>query len=171
MKKKTVLWTAIGVAALGGAGLFVFGGSSSKDGSTAPHIKATRMTLVEKALAVGTIEPEFEISVKSKVSGAVKRIFADAGTFVRAGQPLLEVKPDPTPLELAEAKRNLELSQVDMDNVNKDQGRRKSMLAKHLISDKEYDDFVQLYEQTRLRLSLNRDRGSALGMSAFAIRC
>jgi HlyD family secretion protein len=158
MKKKTVIWTVVGLAAAGGIGFLVFGGSSSKDASAVPNVKVARMTLVEKALAVGTIEPENEISVKSKVSGAVKRIFADAGTFVKAGDPLLEVKPDPTPLELAEAKRNLQLSQVEMDNVNKEQSRRKSLLEKKLISDKEYDDFVQLYEQTRLRLSLNRER-------------
>jgi HlyD family secretion protein len=158
MKKKTVIWTIVGVAVAGGAGVIIFGGSSSKDASAVPHVKVAKMTLVEKALAVGTIEPENEISVKSKVSGAVKRIFADAGTFVKAGDPLLEVKPDPTPLELAEAKRNLQLAQVEMDNVNKEQSRRKAMLEKKLISDKEFDDFVQLYEQTRLRLSLNRER-------------
>jgi HlyD family secretion protein len=158
MKRKTVVWTSIGVAALGGLGFLIFGGSSSKDTTGLPHVKVARMTLVEKALAVGTIEPENEISVKSKVSGAVKTIFADAGTFVKAGQPLLEVKPDPTPLELAEAKRNLQLSQVEMDNMTKDRVRRQSLLAKHLISDKEYDDFEQSYEQSKLRLSLNHER-------------
>ncbi|HXX64741.1 MAG TPA: efflux RND transporter periplasmic adaptor subunit, partial [Bacteroidota bacterium] len=104
------------------------------------------------------IEPENEISIKSKVSGAVSRIFADAGTFVRAGSPLLEVRPDPTPLELAEAKRNLQLAQVDLDNSEKDKVRQESLLQKHLISDKEYEDFQRHYEQTKLTVSLNRER-------------
>jgi HlyD family secretion protein len=158
MKKKTILLSSFAVVVAGGAGIFLLGGSSSKGDADLPHIKATRMTLTEKALAVGTIEPEFEISVKSKVSGAVRHIFADAGTFVHAGDPLLEVKPDPTPLELAEAKRNLQLAQVEMDNVAKEKVRSESMLEKKLISDKEYDNFQQTYEQTRLRLSLNRER-------------
>ena len=59
-------------------------------------VSATRGDIREKALAVGTIEPENEISIKSKVSGVVRSIFADAGSYVKAGQSLLEVKPDPT---------------------------------------------------------------------------
>jgi HlyD family secretion protein len=121
-------------------------------------VKVTKGNIVDKALAVGTIEPENEISVKSKVSGAVSRIFADAGTFVKAGQPLLEVRPDPTPLELAEAKRNLQLAQVDLDNAVKDKVRQESLLSKHLISDKEYEDFVRHYDQSQLTVSLNHER-------------
>lgn len=157
MKKKIVLSSA-GVVALIAVSFVIFGGSQKGAESTAPKLKVTKGNIVDKALAVGTIEPENEISIKSKVSGAVSRIFADAGTFVRAGAPLLEVRPDPTPLELAEAKRNLQLAQVDLDNSAKDKIRQESLLQKHLISDKEYEDFERHYEQTMLTVSLNRER-------------
>src|SRR4030065_547762 len=103
MKKKIVL-SSVAVVLVGGASLLFFGSNSSSDQNGLPKVKVKKGTIIDKALAVGTIEPENEISVKSKVSGAVSRIYADAGTYVKAGQPLLEVRPDPTPLELAEAK-------------------------------------------------------------------
>jgi HlyD family secretion protein len=156
--KKKVMYSSIGVAVLVGAAFLLFGGSKKSDDSALPRVKVVKGNIVDKALAVGTIEPENEISVKSKVSGAVSRIFADAGTFVRAGQPLLEVRPDPTPLELAEAKRNLQLAQVELDNAVKDKVRQESLRSKHLISDKEYEDFQRHYDQTELTRSLNHER-------------
>ena len=57
-------------------------------------VKASRENIVEKALAVGSIEPVTEIDVKSKVSGVVGKLYADVGDFVRAGDPLVDVKPD-----------------------------------------------------------------------------
>src|SRR5512134_1800499 len=123
MKKKIIL-SSLGAVVLVVAGVFFFGGSRNSEEDKLPRVKVVKGSIVDKALAVGTIEPENEISVKSKVSGAVSRIYADAGTYVKAGQPLLEVRPDPTPLELAEAKRNLELSQVELDNMTKDKVRQ-----------------------------------------------
>ena len=156
--KKKIIFSSMGVVVLVGAAFLLFGGSKKGDDSALPRVKVTKGNIIDKALAVGTIEPENEISIKSKVSGAVSKIFADAGTFVRAGEPLLEVRPDPTPLELAEAKRNLQLAQVDLDNSVKDKVRQESLLSKHLISDKEYEDFQRHYEQTALTVSLNHER-------------
>ena len=152
MKKKIIL-TSVAVLAVAGGALFLLSSSKKSDDQTLGRIKVVRGNIVEKALAVGTIEPEIEISVKSKVSGAVSRIFADAGTFVKAGQPLLEVRPDPTPLELAEAKRNLQMEQVEKEKVRMD-----TLLQKQLISTKEYEDFQKAYDGTVLRLDLNRER-------------
>ena len=157
MKKKIIL-TSVAVLAVAGGALFLLSSSKKSDDQTLGRIKVVRGNIVEKVLAVGTIEPEIEISVKSKVSGAVSRIFADAGTFVKAGQPLLEVRPDPTPLELAEAKRNLQMEQVEMDNVEKEKVRMDTLLQKQLISTKEYEDFQKAYDGTVLRLDLNRER-------------
>ncbi len=157
MKKKIVFVSVGSVVVVAGA-VLILGGSKNSDEGALPRVKVTRGNIVDKALAVGTIEPEQEISVKSKVSGAVSRIFADAGSYVRAGAPLLEVRPDPTPLELAEAKRNVELAQVDLDNVKKDRVRQEILLKKGLISDKEYDDFRRRYDETELKLNMSQER-------------
>ncbi len=153
MKKKVVIPTAA-VVGVGIIGFLVFGGSGDTEESTLPKVKVERGTIIDKALAVGTIEPEFEISVKSKVTGVVSKIFADVGTYVSAGDPLLEVRPDPTPLELADAKRQVELADVDLENLKKERVRQESLFKSKLISDKEYEDFQKRYDETKLRLQI-----------------
>lgn len=157
MKKKIVI-SSVAVLVIGGASILFFGGNKSSAGSELPKVKVTKGTIIDKALAVGTIEPENEISVKSKVSGVVSRIFTDVGVYVKIGQPLLEVRPDPTPLELADAKRQLQLSQVDLDNLKKQRVRQESMIKNKLISDKEYEDFQKQYDESALRLNMATER-------------
>lgn len=157
MNKKVILSTA-GVAVLIVAALvFILGSTDGEDGAL-PRVKVTRGTIIDRALAVGTIEPENEVSIKSKVSGVVNRIFADAGTYVKAGQPLLEVRPDPTPLELADAKRNVELAEVELKTMMKEKTRQESLRTKQLISNREYEDFQRRYEEADLRLKIAREK-------------
>ena len=157
MKKKVLIPTVV-VLALVLIGFFVFGGSKDSEKNGAAMVKVSRGTIIDKALAVGTIEPENEISVKSKVSGVVKKIYADVGTFVKAGEPLLEVKPDPTPLELADAKRQVELREVDMENLSKEKVRTESMYKSQLISSKEYEDFTKKYDESVLQLKIAKEK-------------
>jgi HlyD family secretion protein len=156
--RKKILIVAVLAVVLVTAGFFLLGGPNGGDEASLPNLHPVRATIVDKALAVGTIEPENEISVKSKVSGAVARIFADAGTYVRAGQPLLEVRPEPTPLELTEAKRNAELADVELASIRKDRVRQESLVRKGLISDREYDEFLRRFEESELRLKLAQER-------------
>jgi len=46
-------------------------------------VAVVRGTLVDKALAVGTIEPRVEVSVKSILAGVVRQRFAAVGDFVK----------------------------------------------------------------------------------------
>src|SRR5262245_39857464 len=73
-------------------------------------VAVTRGALVEKAVGTGTLRPKREISVKSKISGLVHRSFHEIGDVVKAGEPLFEILPDPTPLELTEARRQVEIA-------------------------------------------------------------
>ena len=80
--------------------IFIKAGSSSGAADNGIKlIKVERGNVVEKALALGQIEPKDEIAVKSKISGIVDRIFVEVGDEVGEGTPLLEIKPDPTPLD------------------------------------------------------------------------
>jgi len=156
VKKRSVL-ILIGIAVVGVL-LFVIFGSGEETEKGTELVKVTRGTIVDKALAVGTIEPENEISVKSKISGVVSRWFVEEGSFVKTGSPLLEVRPDPTPLELAEAKRNTEMADVELENMKRDRVRQESLLAKNLISEKEYENFQQSYDEAALRQSIANEK-------------
>ena len=96
MKRRTKLTAAaVVVIAVGAAGAFAVNRPEAAP-AEARTVEVAHGSVVEKAMAVGTIEPRAEVDVKSKVSGVVRQLFAEAGDFVRAGAPLVErwIVPD-----------------------------------------------------------------------------
>ena len=155
--KKKIFISSFAVVILTVAGFLFFGNSKSSKDAELPKVKISRGNIIDKALAVGTIEPENEISVKSKVGGVVKQIFAYAGTFVKSGDPLLEVRPDPAPQELADAKRGVQLAEVEVENVSKDLAREEVMFKKKMISSKEYEDAQRKSQEGDLHLKIAKE--------------
>ena len=121
-------------------------------------VDVTRDTIVEKALAVGQLEPKLEIQVKSKISGIVKTLHVDVGYNVKAGDKLITVAPNPTPLEFSEAKRRLELSEVDFKNAEKILNRQIELLEKQLISQQQFDINKAEFDNAKLNMQLAQER-------------
>ena len=156
--KKKIIYSSFAIVVLAGAAILFFRNSNSSKDEALPKVTVKVGTIVDKALAVGTIEPEIEISVKSKVSGVVKHLFVDVGQFVKAGQPLLEIRPDPTPIELADAKRQGQFAQGDVDKLKKDRTRQEILIKNKLISDKEYEDFQKKFDEAELRVKIASEK-------------
>jgi HlyD family secretion protein len=159
MKRRTkVTLGVIGVVAVAGvaATAFSFGGGNGDDGGRTVEVR--RGTIVDKALAVGRIEPDVEISVKSQISGVVKRRFAEVGDHVRAGQPLLEIQPNPTPLELVEARRELELREIELGNIQKERDRLSALRENDFVSQQEFETVDRQFEQARTQQLMARER-------------
>ena len=97
--------SVVGVLTIGGGVVVarVLGSDGSADIRT---VDVVRDSIVKKALAIGNIVPDIEIDIKSQVSGVVGRLMVEEGEYVEAGEPILEVMPNPTPIELADAKRH-----------------------------------------------------------------
>lgn len=159
-KGKKIIWTVLLIVILFGGGftIYMYKNNEPAEVATEAFVLAEKGTIVEKALAVGAIEPENEIEVKSKISGVVSRIYADAGDYVKKGDPLIEVNPNPTPLELAEAKRALERTIVERDQLAKEMERMQSLKERNLISEKDYENIKQQYDDSEIRVQINEER-------------
>jgi len=167
MVKKVLLFTFIAIL-IGGVLFFAIDGSAKKDDSLTT-VSAERGDIIDKALAVGRIEPEREIAVKSKISGIVKKVYIDVGETVKAGDKLFDIAPDPTPLEFAESKRQVELAQVVFDNAKREYDRSKTLQDKQLISNQEYDRARSAYDEAELRLKLATEKLSLIQSGATTI--
>ena len=99
------------IAMVGIAVMFALGPKNGK-GPSYKLVAVEKGTIAEKALAVGTIEPDKEIKVKSAISGIVSELYFKIGDRVEKGKPLFKISPNPTPLAYAEARRNMEIAQV-----------------------------------------------------------
>jgi HlyD family secretion protein len=153
---KIILGTTGVLVVLGGATVVARGDNGDEDGDRAVVVE--RGTIEAKALAVGTIEPETEITVKSKVSGVVQRAFAEEGDYVEEGAPLLEIRPDPTPLELVEARRALELRGIEVENLRKERDRVRQLAERDLASEQALDSAERAFREATLQLTTARER-------------
>lgn len=156
IKKITITVVILAVVAVA-VFLFVSDGSASREQGPRT-VAVTKGEIIDKALAVGQIEPRQQIAVKSKVGGIVRRAFVDVGDHVKVGDPLFDIAPDPTPVEFAEAKRQVELYEVTFDNVKREYDRSKSLVDKQLISVQEFETKAAEYEEAELRLKLAREK-------------
>lgn len=144
------------IVVLGGATVLTRGASGEADDRRTVVVE--HGTIVAKALAVGTIEPEVEVTVKSKVSGVVQRAFAEEGAHVDAGDPLLEIRPDPTPLEMVEARRAVELRGIEVDNLRKERDRTRQLRDRDLAPEQALDDAERAFQEAMLQLTTARER-------------
>ncbi|HUV29751.1 MAG TPA: efflux RND transporter periplasmic adaptor subunit [Acidobacteriota bacterium] len=157
MIKKTIIGVITLVIIAAVIFFIVSNGTADKNGGN-KTLTVSRGTIIDKALAIGQIEPENEIAVKSKISGIVRKTFVDVGDRVSAGDPLFDIAPDPTPLEFAEARRQVEMAQVLFRNVQQEFERTRSLLDKQLISTQEYESKKADYDEAELRLKLAREK-------------
>src|SRR5437016_11933978 len=157
MKRRAIIVVAVFVVlSLGAMAATGKLGGKKTDGPKA--VPVVRGTLVDKALAVGTIEPRVEVSVKSILAGVVRQRFAAVGDFVKRGQPLLEISPNPTPLEMVELRRTVELREIELKNLERDLARQQELRSRNLISPADIEAAQQRVDESRNQLSLAQER-------------
>jgi HlyD family secretion protein len=110
------------------AGLYALTRGGKGDGDV-KLVTVEKGSITEKALAVGQIQPRQKFSVKSKISGIVKRCMVNVGDHVKAGDALLEIAPDPTPQELTDVDRQLDSAHASYDRA-KSEFERSQQLSK-----------------------------------------
>ncbi len=131
---------------------------SGDKGPQYTQIAVERGNLVEKALAVGKIDPDHEIVIKSQVSGIVDKINREVGEVIVEGEPLMVIKPKPTPLELAEAQRQLELVRLNKDYLENELERSTALYKEHFISGKDYENATKALKEAEVREQQAQER-------------
>lgn len=154
--KKILMFSLLGLLVVGALYMLLAGNG---DGAAAFKLVAVkRGDIAEKALAVGTIEPEKEIKVKSTISGIVSEVLFKVGDRLRAGQSLFKISPNPTPLEYVEAQRNMEMAEVTHGKVANDRARLIQLFKENLISQSEMDASEALWREAGLKHRIARER-------------
>jgi len=113
--------------------------------------------IVEKAVAVGQIEPRFKFQVKSKIAGIVRKTYVEVGDKVKPGDPLIEIVPDPTPTELVEAERALESAESAYRLAEAEWDRQHRLSDDGIASRDAAEASREAWEQARIELERRRD--------------
>jgi len=158
---KKVLFYGIGIL-LVVAALFLFFKSKNEESQAFKLVTVQRGLITEKALAVGTIEPDNEIEVKSSIPGIVSDVFFKVGDPVEKGEPLFKIAPNPTPLDYAGARRSMELAEVTMNQLSRERDRSMALFRDRLISRAEMDVVDSRYQEARLKYKIALEKFSLL---------
>lgn len=152
--------TLVGIIVVGGVAGALFLGTRTLSGKTPAYnlVAVARGRIVEKAVATGTLRPKREISVKSKISGLVHRSFHEVGDHVTVGEPLFEILPDPTPLELTEARREAEIARNIFEQAQKRHQRARTLSGQGVMASQDFEQAEKDVEDAKLRLKLAEDR-------------
>jgi HlyD family secretion protein len=156
MRKGLIGATVVVLA--GGVSAALYSKSNSQKEKPWKTVPVTRGPVVEKALAVGSIRPRREVSVKSKISGIVKRSFREVGDRVQAGDPLFEILPDPTPLELTEARREVEIARNIFDQAKRKSDRANTLRQQGIMSSQDSDLAEKDIQDAQIRLNLATEK-------------
>jgi HlyD family secretion protein len=149
----------VGVVVLaGGVSAALYSKSAASKDKEFKTVAVSRGPVVEKALAVGAIRPKREIAVKSKISGIVKTSYRQIGDRVRTGDPLFDLLPDPTPMELTEARREVEIARNIHDQALKKFDRSKSLRDQGILSSQDWEIADKEIQDAKIRLSLSNEK-------------
>jgi HlyD family secretion protein len=154
--KKYIFW-GIGIILVVIALVFIVG-SKNNNGQDYKLVEVKKGTIAEKALAVGTIEPDKEIKVKSTISGIINEVYFKIGDSIEKDKPLFKISPNPTPLEYVETRRNMEIAEVTMKQLLKEKERKLSLFKDRLISRSEMDAIEARYNEVNLKYKIAREK-------------
>ncbi|AXB31880.1 efflux RND transporter periplasmic adaptor subunit [Vibrio campbellii] len=136
---KIWLVSAVSVALLGGGAYFYL--QSSTQLEAFPTLAVEKGTIEKQAVAVGNIVPAHSVSIKSQLDGIVGEIFVQVGEKVKLGQPLIKVRPNPTPQALTDASTDLMRSEAELESEKQKLSNLESLVRQNIIP-KNYDEYV-----------------------------
>src|SRR5436190_20173122 len=149
------LWrTLIILLVLAGASAAVYAWTRTgkKNANGLKEVEVTTGSIVEKAVAVGQIQPRQKFQVKSKLSGIVRRALVQVGDTVKTGDPLFEIAPDPTPLEVSEVDRRVDSAQASYRKAEADYQRAVELAKGGVMPKSDVDARKESYELARVAL-------------------
>ncbi len=148
---KTLLFLLLLVGA--SVAVYAWSRSGKKGEGGLKQVEVISSSIVEKAVAVGQIQPRQKFQVKSKISGIVRRALVEVGDTVAAGDALFEIAPDPTPLEVTEVDRQVESAQASFNRAQTDYQRSIELSRSGVLPKSDADAKKEAYELARVALT------------------
>jgi HlyD family secretion protein len=146
---KTLLLLFVLVAAAAA----VYALARSKGDVETKLVTVEKGSVTEKALAVGQIQPRQKFSVKSKISGIVKRCLVNVGDRVKPGDPLFEIAPDPTPQELTDVDRQLDSTKASYERARSEFERAQELSRSGVMPNSDLDVKREAFELAKIALA------------------
>src|SRR5574344_710355 len=157
MKKKTIIWICIIVAAIIAICCRMFIGSSKSYDVKYDTAKVQQTNIANSVTATGTIEPVTSITVGTQVSGIVSKLYVDYNTVVKKGQVIAELDKTNLMSQLNSAKANLSSAQSTLSYESVNYNRYNTLYHKGLVSADDYDNALLSFKKAKEAVATARE--------------
>ncbi|MCR4859706.1 MAG: efflux RND transporter periplasmic adaptor subunit [Bacteroidales bacterium] len=142
---KYIIFALIGVIFIG---TFVFLFKNSRPDRVAyQELEATVMDIHRTTVITGKIEPRNEVNVKPQINGIIAELYKEAGQMVKEGEVIAKLRVIPDMNSLSSAQSRVRLAEINLKQAKTNYEREKALYDKKLVSDEEYDQVFQAYNQ------------------------
>ncbi len=90
-----------------------------------------------------------KVTVVARVSGVLEKMFFKEGSYVREGQLLFLIEPDPYEAELMRAEANFSMAKAELEKAQKDWLRVKKSYEDKVVSEQVKDEAFYAYEKAK----------------------
>ena len=158
MNKKRYLWIAAVTAILVVAAFFLLRPDKVMQKGQQETVTVARRDIGSNVLATGVIKPMVgaEVRVGSRVSGLVKRIYANVGDFVERGQIIAELDSAELQAKYNQARASRRNAAANFDYAKLDLARQKSLIQKKHISQNQVDLAEKAFDVAKAQMEQAR---------------
>ena len=148
--KKIFKYIVVALIAIVFLGTFIFLFVKSKP----KEVQYQELT-VEKAdiqrttVVTGKITPRNEVNIKPQINGIIAELYKEAGQQVERGEVIAKLRVIPDMNSLSSAQSRVRLAEINLKQATTNYEREKALFDKKLVSDEEYDQVLQAYNQAK----------------------
>ena len=144
---KYIIFALIGVIFIG---TFVFLFKNSRpDKIQYQELEAVLGDVHRTTVVTGKITPRNEVNVKPQINGIIAELLKEAGQQVKEGEVIAKLRVIPDMNSLSSAQSRVRLAEINLKQATTNYEREKALFDKKLVSDEEYDQVLQAYNQAK----------------------
>lgn len=146
--KRVVKYIIFALIAVLFVGTFVFLFKNSRpEKESYQELEATYGNISRTTVITGKIVPRNEVNVKPQINGIISELYKEAGQQVKEGEVIAKLRVIPDMNSLSSAQSRVRLAEINLKQAKTNYDREKALWDKHLVSDEEYDQVLQTYNQ------------------------
>ena len=113
------------------------------------EIEVAVANIERTTVVTGKIVPRNEVNVKPQINGIISELYKEAGQQVKEGEVIAKLRVIPDMNSLSSAQSRVRLSEINLKQATTNYEREKALYDKKLVSDEEYDQVLQAYNQAK----------------------
>ena len=102
---------------------------------------------------VGATSGSEDVEIRARVEGYLVSVNFTEGSFVKKGQLLYKIDPQPLQAALAQAQANLETARAGLDKTNNDVNRYKPLAEQKAVSQQELDNALSAQQAAQFQVT------------------